>query len=79
MSHIPHLINGERVAGNGRSAPVYNPSTGDSTSAVGLARLITGATIQERRYREAEAAAAYRAEEKRNPGRPGAGEGRSDG
>ncbi len=49
------------------------------TSAVGLARLITGATIQERRYREAEAAAAYRAEEKRNPGRPGAGEGRSDG
>jgi len=37
MSHIPHLINGERVAGNGRSAPVYNPSTGDSTSAVGLA------------------------------------------
>ncbi|WP_203568749.1 monovalent cation/H+ antiporter complex subunit F [Aestuariimicrobium ganziense] len=29
------------------------------TSAVGLARLITGATEQERRFREAEAAAAY--------------------
>lgn len=50
------------------------------TSAVGLARLITGATIQERRFREAEAAAAYRAEEKRNSGRPGAaGEGRTHG
>ena len=37
MSHIPHLINGERVAGTGRTAAVFNPSTGDSTSAVGLA------------------------------------------
>ncbi len=26
MQQIPHLIHGERVAGNGRSANVYNPA-----------------------------------------------------
>lgn len=34
------------------------------TSAVGLARLITGTTAQERRFREAEAKAAYQADER---------------
>src|SRR5690606_14059696 len=37
MSTIKHLINGELVAGSGRTASVFNPSTGESTSQVGLA------------------------------------------
>ncbi|MGP3791895.1 CoA-acylating methylmalonate-semialdehyde dehydrogenase [Pseudomonas sp. B392_1p] len=37
MSHIPHLINGERLAGHGRSADVFNPSTGQAIHQVALA------------------------------------------
>ncbi|WP_263140566.1 CoA-acylating methylmalonate-semialdehyde dehydrogenase [Pseudomonas sp. RIT-PI-AD] len=36
MSTIPHLIDGERVVA-GRSAEVYNPSTGEAIRCVGLA------------------------------------------
>jgi len=34
---IAHLINGERVAGTGRSADVFNPSTGEATKTLALA------------------------------------------
>jgi malonate-semialdehyde dehydrogenase (acetylating)/methylmalonate-semialdehyde dehydrogenase len=44
MSHIPHLINGERVAGTGRHADVFNPSTGEVIHQVALA---DRATIQQ--------------------------------
>ncbi|MGE8499190.1 MAG: aldehyde dehydrogenase family protein, partial [Pseudomonas sp.] len=37
MSHISHLINGERVAGTGRTADVFNPSTGEATKKLALA------------------------------------------
>ncbi|MBM7062888.1 CoA-acylating methylmalonate-semialdehyde dehydrogenase [Pseudomonas sp. UL073] len=43
MSHIPHLINGEHVTGQGRSAAVYNPSTGEAIRQVPLA---DDATVQ---------------------------------
>ena len=41
MSHIPHLINGERIAGQGRSADVFNPSTGQAIRQVALADCAT--------------------------------------
>jgi malonate-semialdehyde dehydrogenase (acetylating)/methylmalonate-semialdehyde dehydrogenase len=44
MSLIPHLINGERIADQGRTAAVFNPSTGESTRQVGLA---SRATLQQ--------------------------------
>ena len=44
MSHIPHLINGERVAGQGRTADVFNPSTGQVARQVALA---DRATVQQ--------------------------------
>src|SRR5690606_31509149 len=44
MSHIPHLINGERIAGHGRSADVFNPSTGPAIHQVALA---DRATVQQ--------------------------------
>jgi malonate-semialdehyde dehydrogenase (acetylating)/methylmalonate-semialdehyde dehydrogenase len=44
MSHIPHLINGERIAGHGRSADVFNPSTGQAIHQVALA---DRATVQQ--------------------------------
>ncbi|MGE8154077.1 CoA-acylating methylmalonate-semialdehyde dehydrogenase [Pseudomonas vancouverensis] len=44
MSIVPHLINGERVQGTGRSADVYNPSTGEVTRQVALA---DDATLQQ--------------------------------
>ncbi|KAB0495338.1 CoA-acylating methylmalonate-semialdehyde dehydrogenase [Pseudomonas vancouverensis] len=44
MSIVPHLINGERVQGTGRSADVYNPSTGEVTGQVALA---DDATLQQ--------------------------------
>ncbi|TFZ55295.1 aldehyde dehydrogenase family protein, partial [Methylorubrum sp. Q1] len=35
---IPHFIDGARVPGrSGRTAPVYNPATGEETGAVALA------------------------------------------
>ncbi len=37
MELIPHLIDGQRLAGHGRRADVYNPSTGEVTRQVGLA------------------------------------------
>ncbi|MDG9782304.1 CoA-acylating methylmalonate-semialdehyde dehydrogenase [Metapseudomonas otitidis] len=37
MTLIPHLINGERVADQGRTADVFNPSTGEAIHKVGLA------------------------------------------
>ncbi len=37
MSSIPHLINGERIAGAGRTADVFNPSTGEAIHKVALA------------------------------------------
>ncbi|WAF85279.1 CoA-acylating methylmalonate-semialdehyde dehydrogenase [Metapseudomonas otitidis] len=37
MSLIPHLINGERVADQGCTADVFNPSTGEAIHKVGLA------------------------------------------
>src|SRR5690606_10432425 len=37
MSHIPHLINGERVAGQGRTAVGFSPSTGQAARQVALA------------------------------------------
>ncbi|WP_447589575.1 CoA-acylating methylmalonate-semialdehyde dehydrogenase [Aquipseudomonas campi] len=44
MSTIPHLINGERIAGNGRTTDVFNPSTGAVTGKVALA---DRATVQQ--------------------------------
>ncbi|WP_166363121.1 CoA-acylating methylmalonate-semialdehyde dehydrogenase [Pseudomonas akapageensis] len=44
MSSIHHLINGERVAIPGRTAPVYNPSTGEVIHQVALA---DRATVQQ--------------------------------
>jgi len=43
-SIVPHLINGVRVQGMGRTADVYNPSTGAVTRQVALA---DGATLQQ--------------------------------
>ena len=43
-SIVPHLINGVRVQGTGRTADVYNPSTGAVTRQVALA---DGATLQQ--------------------------------
>jgi malonate-semialdehyde dehydrogenase (acetylating) / methylmalonate-semialdehyde dehydrogenase len=37
MTSIPHLINGERIQGQGRSADVFNPATGEVTKQVALA------------------------------------------
>ncbi|QLC73675.1 CoA-acylating methylmalonate-semialdehyde dehydrogenase [Pseudomonas sp. LPB0260] len=37
MTSIPHLINGERIKGQGRSADVFNPATGEVTKQVALA------------------------------------------
>ena len=37
MSLIPHLINGELVNDNGRTADVFNPSTGQPIHKVPLA------------------------------------------
>lgn len=37
MSLVPHLINGERTAGTGRTADVFNPSTGEAGKQVALA------------------------------------------
>ncbi|SDT18942.1 CoA-acylating methylmalonate-semialdehyde dehydrogenase [Pseudomonas oryzae] len=37
MSLIPHLINGERTASQGRAADVFNPSTGSVSGQVALA------------------------------------------
>ncbi|WP_373503719.1 CoA-acylating methylmalonate-semialdehyde dehydrogenase [Aestuariivirga sp.] len=34
---IPHHINGQQVEGRGRTAPVYNPATGEQTGSVSLA------------------------------------------
>ena len=40
MPNIPHFINGSRTAGNGRrTAPVFNPATGQQSGAVDLASL----------------------------------------
>ena len=44
MSLIPHLINGERIDDQGRTADVFNPSTGEAHRKVGLA---SRATIQQ--------------------------------
>ncbi|MBD9485584.1 CoA-acylating methylmalonate-semialdehyde dehydrogenase [Pseudomonas sp. PDM14] len=44
MSTIPHLINGERIAGTGRTTDVFNPSTGTATGKVALA---DRATVQQ--------------------------------
>ncbi|WP_375741241.1 CoA-acylating methylmalonate-semialdehyde dehydrogenase [Pseudomonas boanensis] len=44
MSSIPHLINGERIAEQGRSTDVFNPSTGEVVHKVGLA---SRATVQQ--------------------------------
>ncbi|AYF89958.1 CoA-acylating methylmalonate-semialdehyde dehydrogenase [Pseudomonas sp. DY-1] len=44
MSLIPHLINGERIDDQGRTADVFNPSTGEAHRMVGLA---SRATIQQ--------------------------------
>ncbi|MBT8767983.1 CoA-acylating methylmalonate-semialdehyde dehydrogenase [Metapseudomonas boanensis] len=44
MSSIPHLINGERIAEQGRSTDVFNPSTGEAVHKVGLA---SRATVQQ--------------------------------
>ncbi|NML32373.1 CoA-acylating methylmalonate-semialdehyde dehydrogenase [Paraburkholderia antibiotica] len=41
MQTIEHLINGERVAGDGRKAPVFNPSTGEVSGEVCLADAAT--------------------------------------
>ncbi len=37
MSLVPHLIHGERTAGTGRTADVFNPSTGETGKQVALA------------------------------------------
>jgi len=34
---IPFFIGGQEVAGKGRTAPVFNPATGEQTAAVSLA------------------------------------------
>ncbi|WCD81221.1 CoA-acylating methylmalonate-semialdehyde dehydrogenase [Pseudomonas sp. TUM22785] len=44
MSTIQHLIHGELVTGEGRTADVYNPATGESTRKVALA---SRATVQQ--------------------------------
>src|SRR3990167_7244870 len=44
MSHIPHLINGERIEGQGRPADVFTPATGEVIHQVALA---DRATIQQ--------------------------------
>ncbi|KAF1855194.1 hypothetical protein Lal_00002587 [Lupinus albus] len=44
MSTIQHLIHGELVTGEGRTADVFNPSTGESTRKVALA---SRATVQQ--------------------------------
>jgi len=44
MSTIQHLIHGELVSDNGRTADVYNPSTGEATGKVALA---SRATVQQ--------------------------------
>ncbi len=44
MSHIPHLINGQRIEGQGRHAAVFNPSTGEVIHQVALA---DRATVQQ--------------------------------
>src|SRR3990167_6520152 len=44
MSHIPHLINGQRIAGQGRPADVFNPAPGEVIHQVALA---DRATIQQ--------------------------------
>ncbi|BAN50756.1 CoA-acylating methylmalonate-semialdehyde dehydrogenase [Metapseudomonas resinovorans] len=44
MSTIQHLIHGELVAGEGRTADVFNPATGESTRKVALA---SRATVQQ--------------------------------
>jgi malonate-semialdehyde dehydrogenase (acetylating)/methylmalonate-semialdehyde dehydrogenase len=36
-TQIQHFINGARVSGNGRTAPVFNPATGEQSGAVTLA------------------------------------------
>ncbi|MFC5696032.1 CoA-acylating methylmalonate-semialdehyde dehydrogenase [Pseudomonas sp. GCM10022186] len=43
MSSIPHLINGERIADQGRTTEVFNPSTGEAIHQLGLA---SRATVQ---------------------------------
>ena len=43
MGTLHHLINGEMVADNGRSADVFNPSTGEAIHKVPLA---DGKTLQ---------------------------------
>ncbi|WP_350447706.1 CoA-acylating methylmalonate-semialdehyde dehydrogenase [Pseudomonas solani] len=44
MSTIQHLIHGELVTGEGRTADVFNPATGESTRKVALA---SSATVQQ--------------------------------
>ncbi|SDH28900.1 malonate-semialdehyde dehydrogenase (acetylating) / methylmalonate-semialdehyde dehydrogenase [Pseudomonas benzenivorans] len=44
MTVVSHLINGERVAGTGRHADVFNPSTGEASKRVALA---DRATVQQ--------------------------------
>ena len=34
---IPHVVGGERVAGDGRTGPLFNPATGVQTGEVALA------------------------------------------
>jgi malonate-semialdehyde dehydrogenase (acetylating)/methylmalonate-semialdehyde dehydrogenase len=42
MKHIGHWINGKHVAGtSGRTAPVYNPATGEVQAHVALASQAT--------------------------------------
>jgi malonate-semialdehyde dehydrogenase (acetylating)/methylmalonate-semialdehyde dehydrogenase len=36
-TQIQHFVNGARVSGNGRTAPVFNPATGEQSGAVALA------------------------------------------
>ena len=36
-THSPFHINGQQVEGRGRTAPVYNPATGEQTGSVSLA------------------------------------------
>ncbi|NQD97107.1 aldehyde dehydrogenase family protein, partial [Pseudomonas sp. CrR25] len=44
MTLITHLINGQRTTATGRSAAVYNPSTGEASGQVALA---DRATVQQ--------------------------------
>ncbi len=37
MTTVTHLIHGEMIAGTGRSADVFNPSTGEVSKQVALA------------------------------------------